>query len=336
MSFKKITEPDLAGLGVIGLPDAPGLSAAEMQAKMEEVVRSAVIPAFNRLIDELGAETAAGLLGFESVDGLEAATVQEAVEALLRTIQQIGEDTSEALSALDEKVESALSTSEQAVEESLSALDKKVTDALSETEENVSMQLGEMETVVNEAAEASRQAYETALSEAKKYIDQKVINAGSADMRSEVYDPQGLKMDVFAYAANAANAAAGKVREETAADVEALDREVTAMGEEVGALTEAMNGMAVSMPKISYVTATLTAAGWAAEGELFVQSVAAAGVTVNGEGFVTPAPMTDAGYEAYSDAGIRARQLSTDGVIVFQADEKPGADIALKIEVVSV
>ena len=61
MSFKKITEPDLAGLGVIGLPDAPGLSAAEMQAKMEEVIKNAVIPAFNRLIDELGAETAAGL-----------------------------------------------------------------------------------------------------------------------------------------------------------------------------------------------------------------------------------------------------------------------------------
>ena len=148
-------------------------------------------------------------------------------------------------------------------------------------------------------------------------------------MQSEVYDPEGLGMKIYAYAANAANAAAGAVKDEIAQEVEALSGGMEALAED-------MNGLADSMPKISYITATLTTAGWTAEGDLFVQRVTAAGVTVDGEGFVTPAPVTDAGYTAYSDAGIRARQLSEDGVIVFQADEKPEADIEMKIEVVSV
>ena len=47
MSLKKITEDDLAGRGVRGQADVPGLTAAEMQEKVEEIVRSVVIPAMN-------------------------------------------------------------------------------------------------------------------------------------------------------------------------------------------------------------------------------------------------------------------------------------------------
>ena len=49
----KITEADLEGKGVIGLPDTPGLSTAEMQQKFEETARSVLVPAFNRLVEEL-------------------------------------------------------------------------------------------------------------------------------------------------------------------------------------------------------------------------------------------------------------------------------------------
>lgn len=47
MALKQITSTDLANKGVSGMPDVPGLSTAEMQAKIEEIVRSVVIPAFN-------------------------------------------------------------------------------------------------------------------------------------------------------------------------------------------------------------------------------------------------------------------------------------------------
>ena len=53
MELNKITESDLEGKGVIGQPDVPGLSAEEMQAKVEEIVRSVAIVKINEIIDYL-------------------------------------------------------------------------------------------------------------------------------------------------------------------------------------------------------------------------------------------------------------------------------------------
>ena len=47
MELKKITEADLVGRGVVGMADTPNLSARRMQEKVEEVVRSVVIPVIN-------------------------------------------------------------------------------------------------------------------------------------------------------------------------------------------------------------------------------------------------------------------------------------------------
>ena len=51
MAVNKITDADLEGKGVIGQADVPGLTAAEMQAKVEEIVRSVAIPKINEIID---------------------------------------------------------------------------------------------------------------------------------------------------------------------------------------------------------------------------------------------------------------------------------------------
>ena len=58
MALKKITETDLAGKGVCGQADVPGLSAAEMQAMVEEIVRDVVIPAMNSNSEEIESEYA--------------------------------------------------------------------------------------------------------------------------------------------------------------------------------------------------------------------------------------------------------------------------------------
>lgn len=63
MPFTKIKEEDMNGKGVQGQPDVPGLSASEMQRKVEEIVRDVTNVAFNRLVDELLADTAAGNIG---------------------------------------------------------------------------------------------------------------------------------------------------------------------------------------------------------------------------------------------------------------------------------
>lgn len=52
MAVNKITDADLTGKGVQGQPDIPGLTAAEMQAKVEEIVRSVAIPKINEIIDK--------------------------------------------------------------------------------------------------------------------------------------------------------------------------------------------------------------------------------------------------------------------------------------------
>lgn len=48
MALKKILPADLEGKGVKGQPDTPGLTAEQMQEKVEEIVRAVVIAAFNQ------------------------------------------------------------------------------------------------------------------------------------------------------------------------------------------------------------------------------------------------------------------------------------------------
>lgn len=62
MISTKINAADLAGKGVVGLPDTPGLSAADMQAKFDEIALEVLVPKHNALIDALaGADGAAGI-----------------------------------------------------------------------------------------------------------------------------------------------------------------------------------------------------------------------------------------------------------------------------------
>ena len=63
MAFTKITDGDLKDKGVIGLPDTPGLSTSEMQAKFEQITREVIVPKFNQLVDELLDPSAASQIG---------------------------------------------------------------------------------------------------------------------------------------------------------------------------------------------------------------------------------------------------------------------------------
>ena len=86
--FEKITDTDLVGKGVIGMPDTPELDAAAMQKKFEETARDVVIPKFNKLIDALGQTDAAGQIGAQSAEGLSGNTVQAQILALLALVQE--------------------------------------------------------------------------------------------------------------------------------------------------------------------------------------------------------------------------------------------------------
>lgn len=47
----------------MGLPDTPGLSTSEMQAKFEQIAREVLVPKFNQLVDELLGPSAASQIG---------------------------------------------------------------------------------------------------------------------------------------------------------------------------------------------------------------------------------------------------------------------------------
>ena len=116
MAFTRITEQDLEGKGVMGQPEVPGLSAAEMQASVEQIVREVAIPGVNRLADELEEETGAASIGMERPSGVAQsvpATVQGVVEAHVEsranphavTAAQVGAYTrAETDAAIDGKV----------------------------------------------------------------------------------------------------------------------------------------------------------------------------------------------------------------------------------------
>lgn len=72
MAVSKITESDLEGKGVRGQADVPGLSAAEMQAAVEQLVREVAIPKINEIIDKYvsGEELSAVVLASGSVSSV--------------------------------------------------------------------------------------------------------------------------------------------------------------------------------------------------------------------------------------------------------------------------
>ena len=53
MAFDKITQADLTGKGVIGLPDTPQLPTMQMQQKLDEIALDVIVPKFNAVVDKL-------------------------------------------------------------------------------------------------------------------------------------------------------------------------------------------------------------------------------------------------------------------------------------------
>lgn len=87
--FNKITDEMRLGKGNVGLPDTPGLTTPEMQAKMDELGNLA-IDGHNAHIDELAATTAASNVGAQVPSGL---TANENVQSILTALSVSARDT---------------------------------------------------------------------------------------------------------------------------------------------------------------------------------------------------------------------------------------------------
>ena len=82
MAFEKITPEDKAGKGVVGLPDTPALTTAEMQIQLDSLANLA-IDAHNELVDGLNDELAATNIGAQVPAGI---TAQGNVQSILNSM----------------------------------------------------------------------------------------------------------------------------------------------------------------------------------------------------------------------------------------------------------
>ena len=69
MAFAKITEEELAAVGVEQLDDRPVMASAAMKAKFEETAKRLLAPKFNALVEALNAATGAENLGAQAPEG---------------------------------------------------------------------------------------------------------------------------------------------------------------------------------------------------------------------------------------------------------------------------
>ena len=165
--MKKITEQDLQGKGVIGLPDTPGLSREQMQEKFEETARQVIVPAFNALVDELGGAQGASAIGISPINGFNAKNVQEAVQVTKNKTDELTSSLAEQGASLTQQIDAQGNT-----------LNAKI-DA---QDASLSAEIAAQET------------------ELKQYVDATVQKIGAADMQAIVYDPTHKAQDIFAYA----------------------------------------------------------------------------------------------------------------------------------------
>ena len=91
MGFTRITEDDINNKGVVGLPDTPNLSTAEMQEKFDEIALAVIIPKVNNLIAEIEAKTASAGIGIDVDDELsEEKKLQPAFAKLYEIVKSLG------------------------------------------------------------------------------------------------------------------------------------------------------------------------------------------------------------------------------------------------------
>ena len=139
MAFNKITDADLVGKGVIGLPDTPNLSTTEMQNKFEETSRNVVIPKINEVIEGLnGSEVSNSSKAINPVSGNEE-SFQNTFNALKKyTDDEVTKERTKASDELkvhtDNKENPHVVTAEQVNAYTKQVVDDKLSDKVDKVE----------------------------------------------------------------------------------------------------------------------------------------------------------------------------------------------------------
>ncbi len=88
MAFEKITDTSLLNKGVTGLPDVPGLTTTEMQAKFDELSRDVIIPKLNEIVDGLNGDEVGLSSQIENPETKEKDVIQNVVNAIYQVVKE--------------------------------------------------------------------------------------------------------------------------------------------------------------------------------------------------------------------------------------------------------
>lgn len=177
MSFERISEEELAAVGVELLDDQPGLAPDAMKAKFEETAKELLAPKYNKMADQLEAETASESLGAKVPEGLPEET-EKTVQAVLLALMLY-------VQAHEKNRENPhVVTAEQVGAYTKTQTDKAINDKV------VAIGGGDMAMSVYDPDMLKKPIY--------KAIDDAVEALKKLVLDKEHYDPQGKNKDVYA------------------------------------------------------------------------------------------------------------------------------------------
>lgn len=176
MALKRITEEEMNAQGVIAAPDILNGTPAQNKAIFDRMVRSLVAPAVNACVDAV-----------EEVQNAE--TGVEEAEEKRRSAETERVLAEENRSEAEQDREAAEQERREAEEERQNAETGYVKQAQDSAVKAESWAVGGTGTREGEDA-----------NNAKYWAEKAQATAAGGDMQSAVYDPQGKKQDIFAYA----------------------------------------------------------------------------------------------------------------------------------------
>ena len=162
MAFTKITNVDTANKGVVGLPDTPGLSTHDMQAKFDELATDVIIPKHNSLIDELEATTAAESIGAVSTNHASGANVQALFDALDAYVESSAGATKEYVDQQDGILDARITSVYNTLDGRITTVDSTLTTSIQNVYNTLTGRLNVQDTRITAATNTANTANDTA------------------------------------------------------------------------------------------------------------------------------------------------------------------------------
>lgn len=187
----KITPQDMEGKGVSAQSNPMELPEAQAKAVFDQLMKEVMVPRFNVLLE--------ALKPIDLTPDLEkpvSTAVQAALDLKVDKERKTGSETEyKVLSDNNYSDQEAIKVS-SAERDRHTHENKKVLDGIT-SQDVLDWRGGNVLTKDNEAPYEPAGQYNPAT---VKYVDEKVVKIGAADMTKAVYDPNGKSQDIFAYA----------------------------------------------------------------------------------------------------------------------------------------